>query len=719
MSDWEGFEVEGVLGAGTTGTVSLARQLSLGRLVAIKELAPELAGDPEVRVRLRQEAQVLASLDDSNCVAVYSFLESGSAAAIVMEYVDGVSLRTLAERSPLSVEQALSVLEGALGGLASAHDHGIVHGDLKPENILLSKAGESKLVDFGLAAAVGTRREPGTGSPTYSSPEAAAGEPLGIASDLYSMGLVLFELLTGDVPAGGGAALGDGAATSTLPAPVAALVRSALDPDPAARPANATVFLENLRAAAAAGCGSDWRRRAVIAPLVVAATTGAVTALGAAKAGAATPPQGAGASSAPAAASAAKGGAKATRVLSAHPWLASAAAIVVVAAAGFGVVAAMGGGSAPQPAVVPTTTRASAAPSVTTRPSASAASKTSTSPIDLANATLPAGMCDPSMPAVTLSNGGGTTGTNQFSPGYYGITLLAPPLSVDISHDGVADTVAEFRCDAGGTLQWTSMWIFDSKSGALTTLAGPIYPRSVGTGPWGALIKSVTLHGSDLVVDETYSNPQDPHCCFSGATTTTWAWHGSTLRIVSPPPSPGTISVAAAPGTIGYPGTKTLPAGTHVAVVCSAVPVSQTSSWTELDTGEWLPSADVTASSTLPDCDVNPVSTGGGTGSSTASGTATAPSCPTAAQLMAVWRANPGTNVVAPGTVVSNLGNVSCWKNWVLAFAVSSNGNGNGSFTFSQLGGLHSLSSAEGSQFSSEVCGDPTSPAGWRGELGC
>ena len=115
MAEWDGFAVEGRLGSGTTGTVWLARQLSLGRQVAIKELTPELAGIPAVRDRLRHEAQILARLDHPNCVAVYSYLESGSVAAIVMEYVEGVSLRTLIDQSPLSVEQALSVLEGALG----------------------------------------------------------------------------------------------------------------------------------------------------------------------------------------------------------------------------------------------------------------------------------------------------------------------------------------------------------------------------------------------------------------------------------------------------------------------------------------------------------------------------------------------------------------------------------------------------------------------------
>ena len=345
MAEWEGFDVEGRLGAGTTGTVWLARQLSVGRQVALKELAPELAGDPAVRDRLRHEAQLLARLEHPNCVEVYAYLESSSAAAIVMEYVEGVSLRTLVEGGPLSVEQTLGVLEGSLDALAYAHGQGIVHGDLKPENILLATSGESKLVDFGLAAAVGTRRAPGTGSPTYSSPEAAAGEPLDASSDLYSAGLVLYELLTGAIPAGGGAAIAGGAATDALPAPVAALVQHALDPDPAARPQSATAFLEDLRTAAEAGCGSDWRRRAVIAPLVVAAASGAASALGAVKAGAATP------GPAHSGAVAARRGSRVGHALHAHPWAAAAlAGVVVVAGGAIGVGASRSNSSPSSPA---------------------------------------------------------------------------------------------------------------------------------------------------------------------------------------------------------------------------------------------------------------------------------------------------------------------------------------------------------------------------------
>ena len=124
----------------------------------------------------------------------------------------------------------------------------------------------------------------------------------------------------------------------------------------------------------------------------------------------------------------------------------------------------------------------------------------------LANAKLPPGICDSSMPAVTLSNGSGSTGTNPDQPGYYTVALLSTPLTLDVNHDGVNDTVAVFVCGSGGNLEWTSMWIFNSKRGGLSVLVGPIYPRAPGTGDWEPLIKSVSAHGSDLVVNEIYSN---------------------------------------------------------------------------------------------------------------------------------------------------------------------------------------------------------------------
>lgn len=279
MAAWrDNFDGLGRLGSGATGIVWLARQRDLGREVAIKELAPALLGEPGARERLREEARLLARLDHPNCVKVYAYLEDEDSSAIVMEYVPGVALRTLA--TPLTVEQSLGVLEGALAGLAAAHADGLVHGDVKPENILVGADGVSKLVDFGLATAFGASRAPGTGSPAYASPEALAGAPVDARSDLYSAGLVLYELLTGATAPGGGQAVLSGLSSAALSDPVRALLAKSLSADATARPQSAGAFLDELRQAAEASCGRDWRDRALLGALVAAALLGAGGALG-------------------------------------------------------------------------------------------------------------------------------------------------------------------------------------------------------------------------------------------------------------------------------------------------------------------------------------------------------------------------------------------------------------------------------------------------------
>lgn len=276
----DSYDVLGRLGAGTSGTVWLANQRGLNRRVAIKELAPELLAQPGARARLHDEARMMARLDHPNCVKVFGIAEEANTAAIVMEYVPGVSLKSLAEHGPLTVEQSLSVLEGALSGLGSAHALGLVHGDLKPENILVGPDGISKLVDFGLASTAGSTRAPDTGSPAYASPEAMAGAPVDARSDLYSAALVLCELLTGHASPGGAPAVLHGLATTKIPPPVQDLVIRALDLDSAKRPQDADEFLRQLRHAADAGCGPTWRKRARLASLVAALIAGGVGALG-------------------------------------------------------------------------------------------------------------------------------------------------------------------------------------------------------------------------------------------------------------------------------------------------------------------------------------------------------------------------------------------------------------------------------------------------------
>src|ERR1700755_2012097 len=145
-----------VLGSGGFGEVVLARHAAWATAVAIKYLHGNVLADPEFAALFRAEAAVLASLDDPNVVRLYEYAESPGGAAIVMEPVDGVSLRDiLARHGKTTAEAALLVLQGSLLGLAAAHRRGVVHRDYKPENVLIDGAGASKLTDFGIAARAG------------------------------------------------------------------------------------------------------------------------------------------------------------------------------------------------------------------------------------------------------------------------------------------------------------------------------------------------------------------------------------------------------------------------------------------------------------------------------------------------------------------------------------------------------------------------------------
>jgi serine/threonine-protein kinase len=192
------------------------RDLRLGRRVAIKILRPDLARDPAFQARFRREAQSAASLNHPNIVAVYDTGEDtleGEAGGkvvvpyIVMEYVDGLTLRQLlASGRRLLPERALEIAAGVLSALDYAHRHGIVHRDIKPANVMLTRTGDVKVMDFGIARAVNdigttmTAASAVMGTAQYLSPEQARGEVVDARSDLYSTGVLLYELLTGKPP---------------------------------------------------------------------------------------------------------------------------------------------------------------------------------------------------------------------------------------------------------------------------------------------------------------------------------------------------------------------------------------------------------------------------------------------------------------------------------------------------------------------------------------
>lgn len=228
---------------------------------------------------------------------------------------------------------------------------------------------------------------------------------------------------------------------------------------------------------------------------------------------------------------------------------------------------------------------------------AGAASNTN-STSGLANAKLPPGMCPNSDLPVTLSNGNGISSASRDSINYFSISLISGPLTIDINHDGIKDTVAVFRCNYGGTLNTTALWIFDKKQSGFTVLAGPIDGRT-------GQIQSVAIRSKDLVTSEKFLTGLDPQCCPSGTASTTWTWHNKALRIIRPTSMPGTTTVKAAPtDNPGFPGTTKLASGTHVAVVCTEVTGLSPgpSQWDQLDTGDWLPSKDIKTTSRPPAC---------------------------------------------------------------------------------------------------------------------
>lgn len=196
-----------VLGRGGMAEVYLAHDTRLGRTVAVKTLRADLARDPSFQARFRREAQSAASLNHPAIVAVYDtgedYIDNVSIPYIVMEYVDGSTLRELLHSGrKLLPERAMEMTIGILQGLEYAHRNGIVHRDIKPANVMLTRNGQVKVMDFGIARAMGdsgmtmTQTAAVIGTAQYLSPEQAKGEQVDARSDLYSTGCLLYELLT-------------------------------------------------------------------------------------------------------------------------------------------------------------------------------------------------------------------------------------------------------------------------------------------------------------------------------------------------------------------------------------------------------------------------------------------------------------------------------------------------------------------------------------------
>jgi serine/threonine protein kinase len=200
------YQIEGRIGSGGMADVYRARDLMLERTVAIKLLREDFSKDPAFRERFRQEAKAAANLSHPNIVTIHDFGFDDNQIFIVMEYIPGTDLKTiLTSRGSLSVDETLPLIIQACAGVGYAHRAGLIHCDVKPHNMIVTPDQRLKVTDFGIARALASIHPQETnnvvwGSPQYFSPEQAAGHPPSPASDVYGLGVVLYEMLTGRLP---------------------------------------------------------------------------------------------------------------------------------------------------------------------------------------------------------------------------------------------------------------------------------------------------------------------------------------------------------------------------------------------------------------------------------------------------------------------------------------------------------------------------------------
>ncbi|MFJ9752806.1 serine/threonine protein kinase [Streptomyces chartreusis] len=281
MTDWTvpGYVETGHLGSGATGRVVMAVELATSTCVAIKYLNPELIADQTFLDAFRVEADLLSELESPNVVRLYQYFEDGRGAAIIMELVDGPTLRTiLRQEGALPPEAALAILKGSLLGLSYSHALDVIHRDYKPENVLITREGESKLADFGIAAR-GTTPHSAPGTPPYMAPEQWRGEACSFATDVYAATVTFFECLAGSRPFAGESIpelavqhISAELPLERIPGQLRMLVAAGMAKDPLARPDSAGHFLTELEAVAVEACGDDWedRGRRALAAAVLA-----------------------------------------------------------------------------------------------------------------------------------------------------------------------------------------------------------------------------------------------------------------------------------------------------------------------------------------------------------------------------------------------------------------------------------------------------------------
>ena len=267
MSLRTGYKILEEIATGAMGTISKGIQRSLDRPVAIKQIHPHFSKEPEFVARFEREAKASGGLKHVNVLDIIDFgLDDDGRHYIVMEYIDGPNLQALlegGEKLPLAV--VLSVAVQLLDGLEHAHNHGVVHRDVKPANVMLTRAGIVKIADFGIAQASKlpslTQAGERLGTPSYMSPEQAAGKPIDLRSDIFSVGVLLYQLVTNKLPFEGNtlAVLHKiiheppppiETVDPSVPEPVVALIDKALEKDPTKRYFDAAEFSHEAENAA-------------------------------------------------------------------------------------------------------------------------------------------------------------------------------------------------------------------------------------------------------------------------------------------------------------------------------------------------------------------------------------------------------------------------------------------------------------------------------------
>ncbi|HVM55837.1 MAG TPA: protein kinase [Gaiellaceae bacterium] len=278
------YELEELVGSGGMSSVYRAYDRQLERRVALKILHERLGADDEHVSRFRHEARAVAQLSHPNVVTVIDRGSDGGRQFIVFEYVDGENLRQLLDRTGrLPARRALEIGICVADGLAYAHERGVVHRDVKPQNVLLGRDGEVKVTDFGIARSLDAESGltlTGTvlGTSNYLSPEQASGKHVTKSADVYSLGVLLFELLSGEVPFPGGNQVvvalkhvnEEAPPLRNVPPRVAAAVARALEKEPGRRFPSMADFAEELRACLA-GLDAPEAERTVVAPAAPAA----------------------------------------------------------------------------------------------------------------------------------------------------------------------------------------------------------------------------------------------------------------------------------------------------------------------------------------------------------------------------------------------------------------------------------------------------------------